>query len=71
MSIDLESLGIRQLSVPERLSLIEQIWDTLPDQVDPSEIPDWHLAELAIRRSSAESQPRQAKHEHDVLNEFE
>ena len=71
MAIDLEALGIHQLSVPERLNLIEQIWDTLPDQVDPTELPDWHLTELAARRSQADAQPRQGKPWRDVIAELE
>ena len=50
MPVRLESLGIDQLSVRERLDLIEQIWNTLPEQVTPEEVPDWHRAELAKRR---------------------
>ena len=55
MAIDIEALGIHQLTVPERLNLIEQIWDSLPEQVDPSEVPDWHRAEVSKRRSQAEA----------------
>lgn len=57
MSISIETLGIDRLSVGERLELIEKIWDSLPDSVAPDEVPEWHLAELAKRRGSAESQP--------------
>lgn len=53
----LESLGIDRLSVRERLELIEQIWDSLPEQVNVDEIPEWHLAELAKRRAAAEASP--------------
>ena len=47
MSVTIEGLGIDRLSVRERLDLIEQILDSLPEQVSPDEIPGWHLAELA------------------------
>jgi putative addiction module component (TIGR02574 family) len=55
MPVGLKALGIDRLSVGERLDLIEQIWDTLPEQVDPAEVPPWHLAELARRRAEAEA----------------
>jgi hypothetical protein len=29
--------------VRDRLDLIEQIWDSLPDQVEPQDVPDWHV----------------------------
>jgi len=51
MSVNIESLGIDRLSVRERLDLIEQIWDSLPEQLSPDEVPQWHLAELLKRRT--------------------
>src|SRR5262249_5258015 len=44
MPVSIEALGIHQLSVRDRLELIEQIWDSLPEQVEPEEVPAWHLA---------------------------
>ena len=57
MSISIESLGIDRLTVGQRLELIEQIWDSLPQQVNPDEVPDWHLAEIAKRRAEADANP--------------
>jgi putative addiction module component (TIGR02574 family) len=71
MAIDIEALGIHQLSVLERLTLIEQIWETLPEQVDPQEVPDWHLAELAVRRANADAQPGQGRPWRDALADIE
>ena len=50
MPVTIEALGISQLSVRERLDLIEQIWDSLPEKVSPDEVPEWHGVELAKRR---------------------
>ena len=61
MSISIKELGIDQLSVRERLDLIEQIWDSLPTEVRPDEVPEWHLVELARRRAEAEVSPDQGK----------
>jgi len=58
MPVTVEALGIDRLSVRERLDLIEQIWDSLPEQVSPDEVPEWHLAELARRRAEADASPR-------------
>jgi putative addiction module component (TIGR02574 family) len=71
MSISLEALGIDRLSASERLELIEKIWDSLPEQVAPNEVPDWHLAELALRRSRAEAQPSSGKPWREVLGPLE
>jgi putative addiction module component (TIGR02574 family) len=57
MAISLDQLGIDRLSVTERLDLIEQIWDTLPEQASRDEIPDRHLAILAERRAAVAAQP--------------
>lgn len=71
MSVTIESLGIDRLSVSERLELIEQIWDSLPDEIDPREVPDWHRAELAKRRDQAHAQPAVGKPWRQVLGPLE
>jgi putative addiction module component (TIGR02574 family) len=70
MPVSIEALGIDRLSVRERLELIEQIWDSLPDQVSPDEVPPWHLAELAKRRAEADAFPRAGKPWREVLARF-
>ncbi len=71
MPVSIEALGIDRLSVGERLELIEQIWDSLPDQLDPQEVPDWHLVELVKRRARAEAQPGEGKPWREVLDRLE
>jgi putative addiction module component (TIGR02574 family) len=58
MPADLATLGLDKLSVEERLELIETLWDSLPDQFEASMIPDWHLAEIAKRRTEAAANRR-------------
>ena len=70
MPVNLETLGINQLSVRERLELIEQIWDSLPDQVNPDEVPAWHLAEIAKRRAGADAAPGIGRPWRDALSRF-
>ena len=57
MPLNVEALGIDRLNVPERLELIELIWDSLPEQVEPADVSAWHLAQLAKRRAEAEANP--------------
>jgi putative addiction module component (TIGR02574 family) len=45
----IETLGIDRFSVPERLELIEQIWDSLPEVIGTEDVPAWHLAILEER----------------------
>jgi putative addiction module component (TIGR02574 family) len=61
MPASIESLGIDRLSTRERLELIEQIWDSLPESVKPEEVPDWHLVELARRRTEAQARPGEGR----------
>ncbi len=69
--LNIDSLGISRLSVGERLELIEQIWDSLPEQVEPDDVPPNHLAELAKRRAIAEKEPCSGKPWRDVLDSLE
>lgn len=71
MAVNLEALGIHQLSVRDRLELIEQIWDSLPEQVAADEVPEWHLAELARRCADAAAQPGVGKPWRQVLDDVE
>jgi putative addiction module component (TIGR02574 family) len=71
MAVNIDSLGIDQLSVGERLQLIDAIWDSLPEHVDPNDIPAWHLAELAKRRAEAEAHPNIGKNWRQVLDQLE
>jgi len=69
MALTIEALGIDRLSVREKLELIDQIWDSLPDSVEPGEVPDWHFDELARRRADAEAHPRQGRPWREVLGD--
>ena len=71
MTVSIEALGIDRLSVAQRLELIEQIWNSLPDEIDPQEVPEWHRAELAKRREQAQSQPGVGKPWREVLKRLE
>lgn len=73
MSPVTQQLLASALSLPEseRLELIEQIWNSLPQQVNPSEVPAWHLAELAKRRAEADERPGEGRPWRDVLGQVE
>jgi putative addiction module component (TIGR02574 family) len=68
MPVTLEALGIERLSVRERLELIDQIWDSLPESVELEEVPDWHLVELARRRAEAEARPGEGRPWREALS---
>ena len=71
MPTDLAAMGLDKLSVQDRLELIETLWDSLPDELDASMIPDWHVAELAKRRAEANANPGVGKPYREVLDQLE
>lgn len=71
MPVTIEALGIDRLSVGERLELIEQIWNSPPEEIDPQEVPNWHRAELVKRRQQAHAQPAVGKPWREVLGRLE
>lgn len=68
MTISLKALGIDHLSIRDRLDLIEQIWNTLPADVTPQDVPDWHLAVLERRRAEAEVNPNAGRPWREALD---
>jgi putative addiction module component (TIGR02574 family) len=69
MPATLEQLGIDRWSVSDRLDLIEQIWDSLPDTLSAEEVPPWHLAELSRRLADAEANPGAGRPWREVLGD--
>lgn len=70
MAVDIETLGIPEMTVLERLYLIEQIWESLPEQVDPSEVPEWHREELAKRLANVDADPSAGRPWREVIREL-
>jgi putative addiction module component (TIGR02574 family) len=69
MAVSIEAFGIDRLSVREKLDLIGQIWDSLPDSVEPGEVPEWHLEEIARRRADADAHPSQGRPWREVVGD--
>ncbi|MBL8825210.1 MAG: addiction module protein [Planctomycetia bacterium] len=65
-----KELGIDRLSVLEKLTLIEEIWDSLPENVQTDEIPEWHQKELAKRLSHAKAFPHDKKPWREALARY-
>ena len=45
------------LSVEQRLELIGELWDSIPDSPDELPVPGWHRAELKRRLAIADAEP--------------
>jgi putative addiction module component (TIGR02574 family) len=46
-----------KLSVPERIELVEAIWDTVPSDLDAIPLPESHRVELERRLADLEENP--------------
>jgi putative addiction module component (TIGR02574 family) len=57
MAINASEFGIDRLSVGERLELIQLLWDSLPPQVAPEDVPASHREILDERLAEAEADP--------------
>jgi putative addiction module component (TIGR02574 family) len=45
------------LTVEQRLELIGELWDSIPDSLDALPVPEWHQEELERRLASADAEP--------------
>ena len=45
------------LSVEQRLGLIAELWDSIPNSLDEFPVPEWHREELNRRLAAAEADP--------------
>jgi putative addiction module component (TIGR02574 family) len=45
------------LSVEQRLELISELWDSIPDSLDTLSVPEWHREELDRRLAAADANP--------------
>jgi putative addiction module component (TIGR02574 family) len=48
------------LTVQQRLELIGELWDSIPDSIDALPIPQWHRDELDKRLAAADANPQAA-----------
>jgi putative addiction module component (TIGR02574 family) len=71
VGVSLESLGIDQLSIVDRLALIEKIWQSIPAEVQAEEVPAWHREELTRRRAEVDATPGAGKPWREALARFE
>jgi putative addiction module component (TIGR02574 family) len=54
------------LTVQQRLELIGELWDSIPDSTDSLPIPEWHREELGKRLAAADANPEAAVPWEDV-----
>jgi putative addiction module component (TIGR02574 family) len=53
-------IDIQHLDAYQKLDLITQLWDSLPNSTESIPIPDWHRQELEQRVQAADAEPEAA-----------
>lgn len=48
------------LTVEQRIELIGELWDSIPDSIEALPVPDWHREELERRLAKADAEPEAA-----------
>ena len=61
-----KSLGIDQLSLAERILLVEEIWDSIAAEVEALDIPQSHKEELDRRLAAYHADPHAGSSWQDV-----
>lgn len=57
MSSAMIAMGIDKLSVPERISLVQDIWDSIPDDEQPVELSELQKSTLQSRLAELDADP--------------
>ena len=52
-----EELLKTPLTVQQRLELIGELWDGIPDSINALPVPEWHREELERRLAAADADP--------------
>ncbi len=71
MTVSIKSLGIDQLSVEERLSLVEELWDSIAESTGELPLTDAQQAELDRRLAEHEAHPEDVVPWEDVKASIE
>ncbi|MGC8639863.1 MAG: addiction module protein [Isosphaeraceae bacterium] len=71
MSQTLKSLGIDQLSVAQRILLVEEIWDSIADEADEAPLTEAQEEDLRRRLQSYAENPKAGSSWKDVKARLE
>ena len=55
--MDIYNDAIQNMPVPDRLRLVEKIWDGLSTETEPLPLPEWAVAEAKRRRDEMLADP--------------
>jgi len=55
-----EFAGLLNLTLPERIQLVEDLWDSIAAEAESLPLPDWQVQELARREAEYARNPNLA-----------
>lgn len=55
MAQSIADIDLEQLTISQRLDLIERLWDSIPDSSDAFTSPEWHRREIEQRLIAADA----------------
>lgn len=61
-----QSIEIQSLTLDEKIRLVEDLWDSIADEVDQLPVPDWQSRELHRRKARFDADPGSGKSWADV-----
>lgn len=67
----MDQLGIADWPVADKLTLLGELWDSLPEGVGATDVPAWHRDEVDRRLDEAERNPGVRRPWREVLDELE
>jgi putative addiction module component (TIGR02574 family) len=57
MHAALQLLGIDRLSIADRMRLVEEIWDSIANESNTVDVPDWHKQIIEERLAECGANP--------------
>jgi putative addiction module component (TIGR02574 family) len=60
MSQPFPDIDIQHLNPSQKLDLITQLWDSIPNSMESIPVPEWHRQELEQRLAAADAAPEAA-----------
>lgn len=63
-------IDYHKLTIPERIQLVQEILDSIADEVGSRAVPEWQMRELDRRLDEIEKNPRDAQSWEEVKAEI-
>lgn len=62
---------ISQLSIPEKIQLVEDLWDDIAAHPEKLAVPEWQKSELNQRKAKFQKNPQSASRWEDIKKKIQ